>query len=205
MSDVEYRRLRALKRAPDDHVHLQDVGDAILGGAEGEQAELRDVDDDGRRVKRRQPAPALEREVDLAHALRERRGERCEGRLARNTVRAEPVTLLKAGERAGERRVEDGRGGVRAGGARRQIPERRQQAPQRRSAGVLTAAAQPRRRRRQLGERGIRGECQVALQRNLQKVVVVEGRLDGGERRGHVARTCQALERRREIERCVPG
>ena len=53
---------------PDDHVHLQDVGRAVRDLPEGKQPELGNVHDDRRRLKGGQPAPALQSEIDLAHA-----------------------------------------------------------------------------------------------------------------------------------------
>src|SRR5215472_7223940 len=62
----EDRRLHLWECPSHDHVHLQDLRLAILGRVEGEQAKLRDVDDDGGSVEYGQPAPALERELDLS-------------------------------------------------------------------------------------------------------------------------------------------
>src|SRR6185437_914224 len=63
----KYWRASTREGAADDHVHLQDVRGPVSGRPEGEETELRNVDDDGRGRECRQPAPALEREIDLTH------------------------------------------------------------------------------------------------------------------------------------------
>src|SRR5579862_8816265 len=91
---LKYRSLGLRIGPSDDYVHLQDVGNAILGGAEGEQSELRNVDDDGRCLKWREPAPALESERNLSDSLCRRSLQCSKGRLSEKPIDAEPMTGL---------------------------------------------------------------------------------------------------------------
>src|SRR5262249_14530462 len=113
----------------------QEGGDPVLGGAEREQRELRNVDDDRRGLERREPAPALQGERELADALRHRSLQRGERRLAERTVGGKTVPVLEVAHPGAELRIE---GGVSFRSAdRRQVAEGVQQLAQRRRPLVV--------------------------------------------------------------------
>ena len=120
-------RPAARERLADDHVHAFNLVLAVDARVKGEQAELRDVDHDGRRVEMGQPAPALERQFDLPHARRQRLGEFREGPFADDPVHRQAVAPLELLDGADQLRVDD-RIGRRL--VNRQVPERDQQQPQ---------------------------------------------------------------------------
>ena len=93
------REDRSMGRAEcpaDDHVHLQQVRLAILQGIEGEQAKLRNVDDDRRSGEFRHPAPALQGQLDLPHPRRKRHRESPRRGGIEDTVHSQAVACLKS-------------------------------------------------------------------------------------------------------------
>src|SRR5690606_26452289 len=149
-----------------DHVDRKDRLLAILGRMKREEFELWNVHEDGRVLElRRQPAEALERELDLSRTSGEWHRERPERPLAQNAVALESMTSLESRDGGAQRLVDE----LFVGGDAprlRQIAERDEQAPQLRCAGIArTGSKRPLRQTRQwCGEPGVGRELPVARQ-----------------------------------------
>src|SRR5258708_32511639 len=108
----ENRRLRRLECLSDNDVHLAYVRFRVGGGFEGEEAELRNIDDDGRTDEfRGEPAPALHGQFDLPGAQGERLGEFGEGRRSQYAVRLLAMAVLEMLDRVDQRRGQKLRSG----------------------------------------------------------------------------------------------
>ena len=133
----EYRCARAREGAH-DHIHRHHLCFAVLAGRKSEQPELGNVHDDGRRTQLRQPAPALQRKLDLPHPLRQRGHQFRIGAAAEHAVLLQAVAKLKPLQAFHQGFVE--RRAIDRGADRRgQIPEQDQQLPQLSRTGILSA------------------------------------------------------------------
>ncbi len=201
--DGEQRRV-VLHRVPHHHVHRQHLRLRIGGPAQRIEAEAGDVDDDRwRREGARQPAPPLQRELDLAH-LRGEGPREAEARgVADHAIGAEALPPLEMLDRLGECVVVQGVavGHAIDGTAVGEVAEQGEQAAELWGAGVDRAGLESARNVGQCRERRVGGEQAVGLQHRDEPAVVIERRLERTERRHRIGRRGQRHQRAGNVER----
>jgi hypothetical protein len=158
---ADEQRGLGLDGGADHDPHLERLAGAVL--ARGPQAISRQVDHDQRTgADLRQPAQALERQFELAHAARRRHVQRVDGRAAQHAVLVQPVTGLEMPDCFLHPCTVDACAGRRRIG--RQVAQQHQALEQRPGVRIGGAGARPGQRRIRLpGQPPIARQCRLDL------------------------------------------